>query len=277
MRNSFLSAPAALAAALLAFSCLSQAHEPSASATYLGNEGVLVTRGETKVVFDAFYADSYGVYAQVPNEIVEAMQNDRPPYDGIDAVFVSHVHGDHFTASRAIRYLRSHRDVKLYGSRQTYDAIAGELEADDPLLKRIVVADLKATDAPKIIDVDGLHIEVVAIPHAGAKSRMSIQNLSWRVTLDDATTVIHLGDADTDDASFKRHAEHFAARRANAAFPPYWFFDSEAGKAIIATYLDAEQVIGIHVPSNAIGQGDEWRKRAGGDLFTDPGETRALD
>jgi hypothetical protein len=26
----------------------------------------------------------------------------------------------------------------------------------------------------------------------------------------------------------------------------------------------------------ARGQGDQWRERAGGDLFTDPGETRSL-
>ena len=252
-------------------------HDLERNATYLGNEGVMVARGDTKIVFDAFYGDSYGNYAMVPDDIVNAMQNDEPPYDGIDAVFVSHVHGDHFTASRAIRYLRFHDGVKLFGSRQTFDAIAGELDADDPILKRIVVADLAATDAPKRFDVEGLEIEVVAIPHAGGKSRASIQNLSWRVTLDADTTVIHLGDADTVDADFQQHAEHFAARHAKMAFPPYWFFNSDAGKAIISTYLNADQVIGIHVPAAAIGHGDAWRKRAGGDLFTDPGETRPMD
>ena len=30
------------------------AHAPNARATYLGNEGVLVSRGDTKILFDAF-------------------------------------------------------------------------------------------------------------------------------------------------------------------------------------------------------------------------------
>ncbi len=261
----------------IAFPCAASAHDAASSATYLGNEGVLVVRGDTKVVFDAFYADSYGNYSLVPDTIAAALLTDNAPYDGIDAVFVSHVHGDHFTAAPAVAFLRAHDSVRLYGSQQVYDTIVEEVGADDPVLSRIVTADLAPADPVQTYDVDGLHIEVVAIPHAGARSRGTIQNLSWRVTLDGNTTVMHLGDAGPVAADFERHAEHFAARRSKAAFPPYWFLDDESGKAIIETRLNADQVIGIHVPAAASGHGDEWRERAGGDLFTDPGETRALD
>ena len=34
--------------------------------------------------------------------------------------------------------------------------------------------------------------------------------------------------------------------------------------------------VGIHVPSEAIGNGDRWREMAKGDLFTDPGEVRII-
>lgn len=261
---------------LFAYSVAS-AHDSTRNATYLGNEGVMVARGKTKVVFDAFYADSYGNYTLVPETIGAALLKGEPPYDGIDAVFVSHVHGDHFTASHAVGFLRAHREVKLFGSKQTYDAIVEEVGKDDPLLARIVSVDLLPDDAPKTFDLKGLHIEVVAIPHAGGKSRANIQNLSWRVTLDKDTTVLHLGDADSNPADFEKHSAHFAARRAKAAFPPYWFFSAQAGRSIIDTYLNADQVIGIHVPAAAIGHGDQWRERADGDLFTDPGETRRLD
>ncbi len=33
---------------------------------------------------------------------------------------------------------------------------------------------------------------------------------------------------------------------------------------------------GIHVPADSVGDGDAWRKRFGGDLFTDPGERRTV-
>ena len=267
--------PAAMFAAMFLLSTAT-AHEAPGQATYLGNEGVLVTHGDTKVLFDAFYADSHGQYTLVPDGIVEAMMAGDPPYDGIDAIFVSHVHGDHFTAKPAIRYLRKHPRVHLYGSHQTYEALAGELPADDPILERMTVVDMRPHDAARHFQLDGLDVDVVAIPHAGGESRAWVQNLSWRVTLDDATTVIHFGDAGTSKPDFDRHGEYLKAKRAHAAFPPYWFFDGGNGEAIMRSYMVADQVIGIHVPAAAIGDGDAWRERAGGDLFTDPGESREL-
>ena len=64
------------------------AHESAGAARYLGNEGVLVTLGEVKVLFDAFYADSYGSYVLVSESDREKLMNDKPPFDGIDAIFV---------------------------------------------------------------------------------------------------------------------------------------------------------------------------------------------
>ncbi|MGB0134308.1 MBL fold metallo-hydrolase [Dokdonella sp.] len=262
---------------LLALGGHALAHEPSASARYVGNEGVLVSRGDTKVIFDAFYSDSYGQYSLVPDSIRADLLAGTPPYDGIDAVFVSHVHGDHFSAAPAVAFMRAHKTVPMYASKQTYDALLEEVGEGDPLLSRVIVADLTPTDAAKHFEVKGLQIEVVSIPHAGGPSRASIQNLSWRVTLDDKTTVVHFGDAGIVEADFEPHARHFAERRAAAAFPPYWFFGEEAGKAIIARYFNADQVVGIHVPASATGHGDEARRRLGGDVFTDPGETRQLE
>ncbi|WDI30345.1 MBL fold metallo-hydrolase [Hyphococcus flavus] len=262
-------------AALLAPFSLAQAHDPAAQATYLGNEGVMVARGETKILFDAFYANSYGQYALVPDEISKAMLNGDAPYDGIDAIFVSHVHGDHFTAEPAIEYMRTQQDVSLYASVQIKDAfLEAGVNEDDPVMKRIHVYDLSPESDPVSIKLDDISVDVVSIPHAG--NRPEIQNFAWRVTLDDETTVIHLGDAGTVTADFERHGDHFASRDHDAAFPPYWFYLNDEGRSILETYIGATQTIGVHVPERAAGNGDHWRAEAGGDLFTDPGETRDL-
>lgn len=260
------------AAALLANA---YAHDPSARATYLGNEGVMVARGETKILFDAFYANSYGQYALVPDAISDAMLNGEAPYDGVDVVFVSHVHGDHFTAEPAIEYLRAQENVSLYASVQIRDAfLAAGVGENDPLLARVHTYDLSPDSDPVSFELDGLSVDVVAIPHAG--DRPNIQNFAWRVTLDDETTVVHLGDAGTVIADFARHADHFASRAHDAAFPPYWFYLNDDGRKILERYIGAHQTIGVHVPSRASGNGDAWRAEAGGDLFTDPGETRDI-
>ncbi len=248
------------------------AHD-TATATYLGNEGVMVVHGETKIVFDAFYADSFGQYALVPDTITEAMMQGAPPYDGVDAIFVSHVHGDHFTAELAIAYMRANPTVHLYGSQQVHDAIVNSGVVDnDPLMARVFGYDLGPEDNAISFDVDGLSIAAVAIPHAG--NRPHIQNFAWRVTLDNEATVMHLGDAGPIVSDFSRHMQHFKSRKTNMALPPYWFLDDKNGEIILRDIIKADQTIGVHVPKRAAGHGNKWRARLGGDLFTDPGETR---
>lgn len=266
-----------MATLFIVFSALNNAlaHDSGAHATYLGNEGVMVARGGTKILFDAFYANSYGQYALVPDDISAAMMSGAEPYDDINAIFVSHVHGDHFTAAPAIAYLRAQPGVSLYGSVQVVEAIsAAGIAEDDPLMERIHGFDLSPEDKAERFDIGALSVDVVAIPHAG--NRPNIQNFAWRVTLGDRTTVIHLGDAGTVRADFERHRDHFSAKKTDAAFPPYWFFGDDAGEAILEDILTADQSIGVHVPARAAGNGDQWRAQAGGDLFTDPGETRDL-
>lgn len=235
----------------------------------------MVARGEVKILFDAFYANSYGQYALVPQTISNAFIADEPPYDGVDAIFVSHVHGDHFTASPAIAYLRAHETVRLYGSKQVRDAVLDSgVSEDDPVMNQIIAVDLTPEEEAIGFIFGDLVIDVVAIPHAG--DLPDIQNFVWRVTLDEKTTVMHLGDAGPVVSDFSRHMDHFRKRNTQTAFPPYWFLGHEDGEIILRDIINADHVIGIHVPARAAGNGDAWRARAGGDLFTDPGEIREI-
>jgi len=262
---------------LLASVGLAAAHEPGGQVSYLGNEGILVSACDTKVLFDAFYDDDYGQYVLVPTAVRDDLLAGTPPYDDVDAVFVSHGHGDHFTAEPALAYLRAHSDVTLFGPQQVLDALrkaAGP--ADDELLSRVVAFDIKPGAPPETLTVDQLTIDVVATPHSGGARMAGINNLVFRVTLEQSATVMHLGDSVADDAVFSRQQEHWDARHSHAAFPPYWFLLDEDGRRVLDNRIRADQVVGIHVPAKAVGQGDAWREQINGDLFTDPGETRVI-
>lgn len=249
-----------------------EAHDPS-RALYLGNEGVMVARGDTKILFDAFYADTYGTYLTVPDAIRAALMKGYPPYDGVDAVFVSHVHGDHFSPAPMLDYLRAQVAVRLYAPQQVVDAlVAAGLDAETGA--RVHAVDLRPESAAVSVAFGELEIEVVSLPHAGELK--DVLNYSWRVTLDDETTVIHFGDAGSVEKNFARHKDHFAARPHDAAFPPYWWFGEQSGRAILEKYVRAKQTIGVHVPAEAKGRGDAARAEFGGDVFTDPGESREI-
>ena len=253
--------------------------DDAARATYLANEGVLVTRGSVKVLFDPLFDNGFGQYQLLPADMAAALMAGRAPFDGIDAVFVSHHHGDHFAPSMMLDYLRAQTDVMLYAPLQ---AVTGMRRASGPgdagLFDRVVGLDLDVGDDPTRLEAGGLAIEAVRVPHSGWPNRMTdVENIVFRVTLDDAVTVAHFGDADPTIGHFRPQAAYWEERDVSLALPPYWFFLSDDGEETLDTVIRPTDAIGVHVPASM--PDDPAARPAeiqGYDLFTEPGETRTL-
>lgn len=248
-------------------------------AHYMANEGLMVVHGDTKVMFDPLYDQSYNNYLLLPEDMEAALFAGEAPYDGLDAIFISHYHGDHFTAADVLRFMQARTDVKLYAPTQAVDAIRAIAPGNDKtLFNRVHGVDLKYKDAPVTLEVGNLLIEAVRIPHSGwPTGRLDVSNIVWRVTLDEATTIVHMGDADANDVHFALNPEFWQRNQPNMAFPPYWFFGSQSGLDILNRRVQANSNVGIHVPA-AVPQDPRLRpaEMRGFDLFTIPGETRNI-
>lgn len=250
-----------------------------ARAQYLANASVLVTHGDTKVVFDPLYRNDFGQYRLVAPETERALFAGAAPFDGLDAVFVSHFHEDHFSAVDVLRLLEARADLRLFAPAQ---AVAGmraisaqRLAAVSPRVHPIALA---YQEAPVTIEQGSLVVEAVRIPHSGWPLRqLQVENIAFRVTLDAATTVVHLGDADTTGAHFARDDAYWRRRRTHVAFPPYWFLTSDAGRAVLERRIGAARSIGVHVAADVPSQSDQRSPELRGhELFTTPGETRDI-
>lgn len=274
VRNMYL-----IAVAMGIMTTATNAHETELSDSsclrYIANEGVMISSGDAKVLFDAFYEDSYGQYALVREQTRAALMDGTPPYDDIDALFVSHVHGDHFSAAPTLEFLQKNPAVSLFASAQVITALKKEDGADD-ISDRLKAFSLAAGDPPQELGFGPIDIDVVRIPHAGGPGRADIENLAFRVTLDKAYTVLHMGDADPADRHFAPHQSHWDAKPLDMALPPYWFFANDVGRSIVDDRLKAKDAIGIHVPIAAASEGDRWEIRYGAALFTEPGETKEI-
>ena len=66
------------------------ASPPTVDVTFLANEGVLLSAGETRVVIDGLFRP-YKTYAVMPAADRERLETSQPPFDGIDLVLVSHM------------------------------------------------------------------------------------------------------------------------------------------------------------------------------------------
>lgn len=248
-------------------------------AHYMANEGLMVVHGQTKVMFDPLYTQSYNNYMLLPEDMKAALFAGEAPYDGLDAIFISHYHGDHFTAEDVLSFMLARDDVQLYAPGQAVvalRAIAGPTQQG--IFSRVHGVDLEYKDTPVAMEVDNLLIEAVRIPHSGwPTGRLDVSNLAWRVTLDKATTVLHLGDADANDVHFALDPDFWSTNQPNIAFPPYWFYSSVQGRSILSDRIEADDDVGIHVPAampvNPNQRPPELRDVV---LFMEPGETRPI-
>jgi len=242
---------------LLFFSSILSAHEQNkaqiSQATYLGNEGLMVKNGSVKILFDPFFHNNFNLYSLVPEELRQAIFSGKPPYDAINAVFISHAHGDHFAADDLLRFLQAHPKTQLLAPKQAIDkitALASQKQLEQ-LKPQLTAIELKYKDKAQSFAMKKLLVEVVRIPHAGWPSRADVSNLVFRVTLDKTLTVMHMGDADPNDIHFKPYKDYWLKNTTNTAFPPYWFFTSEDGQIILEERINTETSIGIHVPKKA--------------------------
>ncbi|MCJ8270220.1 MAG: MBL fold metallo-hydrolase [Psychrosphaera sp.] len=225
-------------------------------ATYLGNEGVMITGNGKKILFDPFFHNDYGYYQLVPERIRQAMFKGEKPYDNIDVVFISHAHGDHFSAVDLRQFMQAQPQVKLVAPKQAVDKLA-ELNLTKNLMKRVTAVTLKYGEKPWFYTIDDLLVEAVRIPHSGWPGRAEVENIVFRVTFNspndkkaaaDKLTIMHMGDADANDSHYIPYQTFWQHRVTNTAFPPYWFFLSEQGNAILDKRINAKQAIGLHVP-----------------------------
>lgn len=259
---------------LLCISHISHAEAPNLVATYLGNEGVMVAQGNTKIVFDPLYDNTYGTYQAVPEHTRTALLNAQPPFDNIQALFVSHAHGDHFSAADTLAFLQAHPAARLIAPAQAIEALHVELHSAKLSLapERFVVIDLEYGADPLQLNLGALRVEAIRIAHAGGPSRRDIQNILYRVTLADEAVVMHMGDADPRLSNYRPYDKHWQALKTDLALPPYWFFVIPGGETLLTQRLNSSQQIGVHVPATA----PEDLKESGADYFFRSGEQRII-
>lgn len=256
---------------------ITSAHEP-AKAQYIANEGVMVTAGDRKIMFDPLPLSGFGVYMDVPDQVRGDMMAGLPPYDDIDVVFVSHAHRDHFSASEMTAYMHSNPETHIVVPQQALDMMKKDTMWDRALRSRVTSLNMQAGDQPVRRVIGDVAFTAVRIPHSGwpAPARAAVQNMVYRVTLggtpDTNITVMHMGDADVNVNHYTPHKAHWEAKRTDTAFPPYWFLPSQQGRDIIYTHMNTEAAIGTHVPLRV----PKELIQSGADYFSKSGETREI-
>ena len=97
-----------LSAPLLAVAVMWQAGGPATQpiVRYVANSGMLVSVDGRHFLIDAPIRDGIEPYPTSSPEERVRLETARPPYDGVDAILITHWHEDHFSAEAIPRICR---------------------------------------------------------------------------------------------------------------------------------------------------------------------------
>ncbi len=250
---------------------LSNAHDGQGEARYIANEAVMVTAEDIKVLFDPLPLTGFGTYPEVSQKDREAIMAGTPPFDGVDAVFISHAHRDHFSADAMNSFMAARAETRLVLPEQGLDMMQSAKGWSDDFLLRITSMALEFGGAPQSFVIGDIEASAVRIPHSGWPQRADVENLVYRVKLNDGVTIAHMGDADINPSHYVSYQEYWQDQTTNLAFPPYWIFLYPYGQDILK-FMNVEESVGIHVPLKVPAD----LKASGADYFSVRGETRII-
>ncbi len=239
--------------------------------TYIANAGVLISSGPDKVLIDALHRPYLKEYISTPDTMIAQMMAGRPPFDGVDVMIVSHIHGDHFHSATVAEFLARQPGVQLIGPPEVKDSLRKASADFGAMESRIHTAPSYIRYDTGSVAVGNILIDIFNMPHSGSEERTVTQNIATLTTVG-GRRILHTGDPGFEEKAVRPF--RLQERGIDIGLLPDWWVAYDEGAELVRKYVRAEHIIGVHVSP-------EWevqnRRQAaelfpGAVLFTKPGE-----
>ncbi len=160
----------------------------------LANAGMLIESAYHKVLIDALHRPLPPFPGPSP-DTVRAILWALPPFDGLDALIISHEHGDHCDVELVREFCRRRHEVPVISTPRVIALVREGLVAP---------ADLRTVDLELFDTVDqrvhGLEIAFARLEHAG-RGYEQVSNLACVLRLE--KTLVHTGDSEGHAANLE--------------------------------------------------------------------------
>jgi L-ascorbate metabolism protein UlaG (beta-lactamase superfamily) len=209
------------------------------SLRYVANAGMLVTVEGRQFLIDAPIRDGIAPYATSPAAERLRLEQARPPYDGVDAILITHWHEDHFSPDAAAAHLMRNPRVVFVSSPE----VASRLRAVAPGLPADRVrAVLPSTGQSAEVPVGGVTVRVLRIRHNPTR-RLPEQHVGFLIG--EKAPVLHVGDADPAPDNFALLRD---LPRVDVALLPFWYVLDAANRRFVADSIRPARIVAIHLP-----------------------------
>lgn len=225
-------------------------------ATYVGNEGVLLSHGGKAVLFDGLHREYEPDYLFPPPDLLSAMETAKPPFDQVRAILVSHVHLDHFHPVSVGLHLKNNPKARLVSSAQTMLEIAKNFP-EHAAVRAQMIEVTPEWKQRRELEVDGIKLTILGMKH-GSDRFWWVKNLGHIIELG-GKKFFQFGDADMTDENFAPF--DLPKQKLDVAFVPYWYFLSEGGRQLIREKIAAKKVVAVHIsPATAAKDAENLRR-----------------
>lgn len=137
--------------------------------TYLANCAYLYESDISKVLIDPFGTE-YGNFFYLPsNETKKKIIKGNIPFDKIDILLITHIHGDHFNAKMTESFLLNNSKVKMICPSQVYMQMKDSCNSFAQIETQIISPSLPIDESKKI-KINGISVTTIRMQHGTNRS-----------------------------------------------------------------------------------------------------------
>ncbi len=208
--------------------------------TYLQNEGVMISDGESMVLIDALFTNSTGWIGMSSANQADLI-NARSQYNNANVVLTTHNHGDHFNPSSVNSYLSNSSSTRFIGTSQITGSISNQSQIENitPELGESITK-----------TVNGIEITVINITHFNpidGTNFSNVENYAYLIRIG-GFKILHLGDGDLKASNFENY--NLNNLGINVALIPTFIFSgqlSSTNRQVLLDFIKPLNVIGLHL------------------------------
>lgn len=236
---------------LIIFLCGATKNSNALKITYLGNCGFLYENDTLKVLIDPFGTD-FGNFFYLPsNDTRTNILEGKTPFNNINLLLITHIHGDHFNASLAESFLLKNDKVKMICPPQVYNQMRDSCKNFNKIESKIISPQL-AIDESKEMTTNNIPLTIFRLQHGTTRSLEGVaysdyteyektQNFGYLIRFKN-NSIFHQGDA---CLKINSEALNKIDGPVNIAHLGYFDWDSTS-LSIVKNNLNAEKVIFMH-------------------------------
>jgi L-ascorbate metabolism protein UlaG (beta-lactamase superfamily) len=172
--------------------------------TYLANCGFLYESDNSKVLIDPFGTE-FGNFFYIPSEDTKTkILEGKAPFNNIDLLLITHIHGDHFNTMLTERFLIKYRRAKLICPSQVFQQMKDSCTNFAQIESQICCPNLSINESEKL-KINGVSVTALPMQHGTNRSLEGVnysdytdyektENYGYVIHFD-GNNVFHQGDA----------------------------------------------------------------------------------